>query len=365
MQVDPDNSELQSLKTELEELINLTETSIAELRPPVPASQPAVPPKETWKKEHRKPTSDHAEDAHPPTPISFAVNDNVLARWVSGDNAFYPARVTSITGSSSNPVYLVSFKSYATVENLTAKDLRPISGQDSRKRKADGPSGSSASPSPAPPAHPNVISAAADINPALASQVRQEPPKVDDGSARPAKAPRKVKANKELEAGKSKWKDFAAKSKGKSKIGKKESMFRTGEGVNARGMKISRPSLLHQMLIYSQWDSPGLASRCAKTLPGHATSINRVAKRATSIFLIPIFKVPFRDRRDSDHGVVGLFNFLYDSLFLRQSTFSSLTKSAMQIQPIRVFRARGACIHRDIGVEGEVLIEFCSHQIDL
>lgn len=45
-----------------------------------------------------------------------------------------------------------------------------------------------------------------------------------------------MKANKELEEGKNKWKDFAAKSKGKGKFGKKESMFRTGDSVNARGM---------------------------------------------------------------------------------------------------------------------------------
>ena len=254
MKVDPDNAELQGLKTELEDFITLTETSIAELKPPAPpappASKPAPPPtKETWHKEPRKPAADHADEAPPPPPASFAVNDNVLARWVSGDNAFYPARVTSITGSSSNPVYLVSFKSYATVENLTAKDLRPISGHDSRKRKADGPSGTSASPSPAPTAHPNVISAAADINPTLANKIRQEPSKAGDGPARPAKVPRKVKATKELEEGKNKWKDFAAKTKGKH--GKKESMFRTGEGVNARGMKILVPgsSVYIPMLI--------------------------------------------------------------------------------------------------------------------
>jgi survival-of-motor-neuron-related-splicing factor 30 len=79
-----------------------------------------------------------------------------------------------------------------------------------------------------------VISAAADINPALANQARQEPGKVGDASGRPAKVPRKVKANKELEAGKNKWQNFAAKGKGK--FGKKDSMFRTGESVNARGM---------------------------------------------------------------------------------------------------------------------------------
>ncbi|KAJ5666638.1 hypothetical protein N7462_011047 [Penicillium macrosclerotiorum] len=245
LQVEPDNTELQSLRTELEELITLTETAIAELKPSAPTSKPAPEPfRESWSSKDtvtgsRKPqsTAEHNRgEVGPPTPATFSINDNVLARWISGDNAFYPARITSITGSSSNPVYLVSFKSYGTVENLTAKDIRPIAGTDSRKRKADGTSGSSASPSPAPPstAHPNVISAAAEINPALANQARMEPSKVGDGPARPAKVPRKVKANKELEAGKMKWKDFAAKGKGKNKFGKKDSMFRTGDGVNAR-----------------------------------------------------------------------------------------------------------------------------------
>lgn len=241
MQVDPENQELQSLKTELEDLIALSEIEIAEKKRTAPA-RPA--PKESRFKDngiHK--SAEYTEEpaggtAAADTPLSFSINDSVLARWVSGDNAFYPAKITSITGSSTNPVYLVSFKSYGTVENLTAKDIRPISGTDSRKRKADGTPGSSASPSPAPP-HPGVISAAADINPALATQARNDPNKAGDGLARPAKMPRKVKANKELEAGKNKWQDFAAKAKVKSKgkFGKKESMFRTGEGLNARGMK--------------------------------------------------------------------------------------------------------------------------------
>ncbi|KAE8166412.1 hypothetical protein BDV40DRAFT_4812 [Aspergillus tamarii] len=238
LQVDPDNTELQSLKTELEELINLTETSIAELKPPAPStSKSSLPVKEQGPRDnyptsqtgYRKPTVEQTDESAPPA--SFSVNEHVLARWTSGDNSFYPARITSITGSSSNPVYLVSFKSYGTVESLTAKDLRPISGNDSRKRKADGSSGNSASQSPVPQLpNSSVISAAADINPALANQARNEPSKVGDGPARPAKAPRKVKANRELEAGKMKWKDFASKGK----LGRKESMFRTGDSVSAR-----------------------------------------------------------------------------------------------------------------------------------
>jgi survival-of-motor-neuron-related-splicing factor 30 len=243
LQVDPDNTELQSLKAELEELINLTETSIAELKPaapakPAPVGRPKGPSRDEYasnnKSNFRSPTVEQSEESPAPTPASFSVNEHVLARWTSGDNSFYPARITSITGSSSNPVYIVSFKSYGTVESLTAKDLKPISNSDSRKRKADGSPGSSSTHSPVPqPPHASVISAAADINPALATQARKEPSKATDGPARPTKAARKVKANKELEEGKNKWKDFANKSKyGK----KKESMFRTGEGVNARGM---------------------------------------------------------------------------------------------------------------------------------
>ncbi|KAJ5392986.1 hypothetical protein N7465_011960 [Penicillium sp. CMV-2018d] len=233
LEVDPDNVELNSLKTELEEYITVLQTQIAELKPTASA-KPA--PKAGQFKDNGSPKpTEHPEEAPAvaTTPLSFSVNDTVLARWVSGDRGFYPAKINSITGSSTNPVYLVTFKSYATVENLTAKDIRPISGTDSRKRKADGTPGSSASPSPALP-HPGVISAAADINPALATQARNE--QAGDGVVRPAKMPRKVKAKKELEEGKNKWKDFAAKTKGKGKgaFGKKESMFRTGEGVNAR-----------------------------------------------------------------------------------------------------------------------------------
>jgi len=239
LQNDPDNSELQSLKEELEEVISLTESAIAELKPqpvPTPAAKSSQPlAKEKWSKEnhpayqagYRRP---EAEPEESNTPAQFAVNDTVSARWKSGDGGFYTARITSITGSSSDPVYIVTFKNYGNTETLKSKDIKSLSN-DTKKRKADGMSGSS-TPVP-PPANPNVISAAASVDPALAQQARREPSKVSDGPLRPAKIPRKVKANKELEAGKSKWQDFAAKGKA-GKTGKKDSMFRTGGSVNAR-----------------------------------------------------------------------------------------------------------------------------------
>ena len=248
LQGDPENSELQTLKIELEEVITLTETAIAELKPApaavsIPVKKPSPPPiKEKWSKEnhpafqpgYRRPTAPQSPVEEAQTPTTFAVNDNVLAKWKSGDKAFYPARITSITGSSSKPVYIVTFKSYATTETLSAHDIKPIAN-DSRKRKADGTPGTPTTPSA--PVNSNVISAAADIDPALASQAKREPSKVSDGPTRPAKVPRKVKANKELEAGKSKWHDFSTKGK-TTKVAKKDSMFRTPDGFNARGQNI-------------------------------------------------------------------------------------------------------------------------------
>ncbi len=243
LQADPENAELQNLKTELEEVISLTDIAIAELKPasaPVPLKKPLPPPvKEKWSKEnhpafqagYRKTATPQSPTEEPQTPSTFSVNDTVLAKWVSGDKSFYPARITSITGSSSKPVYIVTFKSYATTETLSAHDIKPVSNE-SKKRKADGTPVRSTTPTI--PFNSNVISAAADINPALASQAKKEPSRVSDGPIRPPKVPRKVKANKELEAGKSKWQEFTTKGK-VGKVAKKDSMFRTPDGVNARG----------------------------------------------------------------------------------------------------------------------------------
>jgi survival-of-motor-neuron-related-splicing factor 30 len=168
----------------------------------------------------------------------------VLAKWYSGDKGFYPARITSITGSSTAPIYIVKFKNYDTTETLRAKDIKPIANLN--KRKADGtPVVSSIPP---PPVNPSVISAAADIDPALAQQTKKEPSKVSDGPTRPAKVPKKIKANKELEAGKNKWQDFASKGKF-GKAAKKESMFRTPEGVNGRGKLTDYKIVVEKLLI--------------------------------------------------------------------------------------------------------------------
>ena len=253
LQADPENVELLSIKPEIEEFISLNETQIAELKSAsAPASKApqntATPPptQEKWSKEkHPAYQAGYRPPAPPQSPIveepekavTFAVNDMVMAKWKTGDKSFYAARITAITGSSAKRIYNVKFRDYPNTETLFAHDIKPMSN-DAKKRKADGtPVTSYTNPTASTPvANSGVISAAADIDPTLASQARKEPSKVSDGPTRPAKVPRKVKANKELEATKSKWQDFSAKGGKLAKVPKKDSMFRTPDGVNARGM---------------------------------------------------------------------------------------------------------------------------------
>lgn len=257
LQADPDNAELQELQAELEQVISLTEAAIAELKPsPVLAAAPknesSPPAKEKWSRENhpafkKSATAPAVEDSE--GLASFKVNDTVLAKWHAGDKGFYPARITSITGSSASPIYIVKFKADGTTETLRAKDIKPIVNPN--KRKADGTpvAASINTPPPPPPVNSSVISAAADIDTTLAQQTKKEPSKVSDGPTRPAKIAKKIKANKELEAGKNKWQDFATKGKF-GKAAKKESMFRTPEGVHGRG-KYFRPYHEGLLLIHA------------------------------------------------------------------------------------------------------------------
>ncbi|KAL2257082.1 hypothetical protein VTK26DRAFT_684 [Humicola hyalothermophila] len=251
---DPDNAELLALKGELEQFIQLIDDSLAELRPkneppkPPPTKAPSPPPAEQkWSRENhpafKKATPVEEKDKEPEI-ITYQVNDNVMAKWVSGDKGFYPARITAVTGSSTAPIYTVKFKSYDTVETLRAKDIRPIA----QKRKADGTAVSSttsgiggtaataatSTPSPLTPTPSSnngiVLSAAADMYP-QAQAANKAATEANDEKPRPKF--KKIKATKELEKGKNKWQEFSQKGKYGKAI-KKDSMFRTPEGVNGR-----------------------------------------------------------------------------------------------------------------------------------
>ena len=237
---DPDNIALQALQEELSTFVDLLEENIRELQPkqqPKPIPKEPSPPKEPekWSRENHPAFKKAAATPPPPppeekdeAPPNYQVNDTIMAKWVSGDKGFYPARITSITGSSTAPILTVKFKSYDNTETLRLRDVKPMSN----KRKADG-APSSTVPAPTQPTGPGVVSSAT-------ATVYPDALREAESGADPAKPPKpkKIKAKKELEAGKSKWQEF---NKSKSGKGKKDSMFRTPDGVHARGMLTIMP----------------------------------------------------------------------------------------------------------------------------
>ncbi|KAJ5907361.1 hypothetical protein N7495_000043 [Penicillium taxi] len=202
LKVTPDNTELQTLKTEIEEIISETKISIAALE----ASQ-APKYKSPADQIEKEQVPAQEKPKHHYDNLTYHVNEVVLARF-EDDHCFHPARIVSVMGPPTNRMYMVVFTNFSGSQQVSSKDIAK-NNNHAVKRKAD--SGPSA-----------VVSAA----PVLSQT--QKAPAIDDRHKK-----RKIKNNAQLEAGKAKWQDFNAKSKGKGKA-KKDSMFRTGDGINAR-----------------------------------------------------------------------------------------------------------------------------------
>ncbi|PCH33803.1 hypothetical protein WOLCODRAFT_112542 [Wolfiporia cocos MD-104 SS10] len=111
LSTDPDNAGLSSLRSELQELIELTEAAIAQQEAAATSS---------------KAESSRKAATAAATTRAWAAGDECLAKY-SGDNAWYPARITSVGGSTENRAYSVMFKSYNTTELLNASQLKPLS----------------------------------------------------------------------------------------------------------------------------------------------------------------------------------------------------------------------------------------------
>lgn len=106
---DPDNSELLSLKTQLQELIALTQQSLA-VSTAVAASSKA--------KAASTPTA-------PTTSHSWQAGDDCLAKY-SEDGQWYPARIISVGGSSDKRVFSVVFKGYNSTELVEGTAIKPL-----------------------------------------------------------------------------------------------------------------------------------------------------------------------------------------------------------------------------------------------
>ncbi|KAG0339676.1 hypothetical protein BG000_001634 [Podila horticola] len=164
LQADPANEELLTIKTELLELITLTETllqqeqqaaaltaavapptttisssSIAPLTSSTSTSQPSSPQassqgRDSSTQRTQKPGGTSAADAssqpiyQPPAPTKhWVVGDRCRALYAS-DGKFYEATIMGVATGAEGPIYSVQYKGYETTapSTLTAQDLKVI-----------------------------------------------------------------------------------------------------------------------------------------------------------------------------------------------------------------------------------------------
>ena len=105
---DPSSTELSSLRSELKELIELSQVAIAQAEAAASSS----------KSDNRK--SNNSTPGH-----AWSAGDECLAKY-SGDGSWYPARITSIGGAAENRVYSIVFKGYNTTELVKSSDIKPL-----------------------------------------------------------------------------------------------------------------------------------------------------------------------------------------------------------------------------------------------
>ncbi|KAG8712579.1 hypothetical protein FRC08_014352 [Ceratobasidium sp. 394] len=118
---DPDNEELTSLRSELKELISLTETALAQADGPSSSAPATVATSRSASATPHPPRS--KQPAGPGA--SLQAGDECLAKY-SGDSQWYPARITSVGGSDERRVFNVVFKGYNSTEQVDASALKPM-----------------------------------------------------------------------------------------------------------------------------------------------------------------------------------------------------------------------------------------------
>ena len=114
LSADPENNELVSLRSELKELIDLTQAALAQQAAAASSSKSSDAPKKSA-----------AAAAAAAQGRAWAAGDDVLAKY-SGDGQWYPARVASVGGSTENRQYSVVFKGYNTTELVNAAQIKAL-----------------------------------------------------------------------------------------------------------------------------------------------------------------------------------------------------------------------------------------------
>ncbi|KAI0778540.1 hypothetical protein BD413DRAFT_465298 [Trametes elegans] len=108
---DPENNELISLRSELKELIELTQAAIAQQEAAASSSKAEA--------------SKKSAAASASSSKVWAAGDECLAKY-SGDGQWYPARITSVGGAADNRAFSVVFKGYNNTELVNAAQIKPL-----------------------------------------------------------------------------------------------------------------------------------------------------------------------------------------------------------------------------------------------
>lgn len=109
LSADPESTELISLRSELKELIELTQAAIAQ--------QEAVAAS--------KAESSRKAVAGSSAAPAWQAGNECLAKY-SGDGGWYPARIASVGGSAENRVYSIVFKGYNNTELVNAAQIKAL-----------------------------------------------------------------------------------------------------------------------------------------------------------------------------------------------------------------------------------------------
>ncbi|WVQ63590.1 uncharacterized protein L199_001743 [Kwoniella botswanensis] len=113
LESDPNNEGLKTLKTELVELIDLTQQAMGQ---PAAGSTTSTSAGTT---KNDKPKGKGKEDAA----SQYKAGMDCMAKYKDGK--WYPARINAVIGSPESPQYTITFKGYTTSTNVPLSSLRP------------------------------------------------------------------------------------------------------------------------------------------------------------------------------------------------------------------------------------------------
>ncbi|KAA1468229.1 hypothetical protein DENSPDRAFT_382507 [Dentipellis sp. KUC8613] len=111
LSADPDNAQLSDLRSELKELIELTQAAIAQ--------------NEASSSSSTKASEGGSRKAPAAAPAAqWAAGDECLVKYEDG--GWYPARINSVGGSAERRVYSIAFKGYNTTELVEASAMKAL-----------------------------------------------------------------------------------------------------------------------------------------------------------------------------------------------------------------------------------------------